>query len=292
MSNSLIYYKANLNSIGGRPVVDLDFFDSVFKNSNIVLKLCNEAYHTNKWTESSFYSDYDIWIILEGTINVVINNQKYIARPGDAVFFAPNYIYSANTEDSGCRFIYMHFDFVSGSNPQGLDIFDLTGYIPGNVIENDLELFMQNYRMYKNQQPLSFFMLKGSLILLLSRIVIHQYIRQKPNKNNSPSSKKLHRLYPAINHISCNFQRKIFSSELAMLCNLSEKYFITLFKKSLGISPGNYIIQLRMNMALEYINEQRYSVKEIANMIGYPDQYSFSKAFKNYYGTAPSKLKM
>ena len=66
--------------------------------------------------------------------------------------------------------------------------------------------------------------------------------------------------------------------------------FIEYFKRTLGISPGQYIKSLKMNLARDYIYEKKYSVKEIAYMLGYTDQYTFSKAFKKQFNTPPSRF--
>jgi len=39
-----------------------------------------------------------------------------------------------------------------------------------------------------------------------------------------------------------------------------------------------------MNRARDYLYQGKYTIiKEISSMLGYPDQYSFSKAFKKHY---------
>ena len=77
--------------------------------------------------------------------------------------------------------------------------------------------------------------------------------------------------------------------ELAQVAGISEKYFINYFKNILGISPGRYINQLKMNRARLSLPRKVYH-KEISSMLGYPDQYSFSKAFKKHYRVPPSKF--
>ena len=42
-----------------------------------------------------------------------------------------------------------------------------------------------------------------------------------------------------------------------------------------------------MKQAAKMIEEERFNITEIALSLGYSDLYSFSKAFKNYYGVSP-----
>ena len=63
------------------------------------------------------------------------------------------------------------------------------------------------------------------------------------------------------------------------------------FARYFGISPKQYLIQLRMNRALELLTENELSVKEIAFACGFTDEKYFSRAFKKKYGYSPSQLK-
>lgn len=62
------------------------------------------------------------------------------------------------------------------------------------------------------------------------------------------------------------------------------------FVKYFGMSPKQYLIQLRMNRALELLTESELSVKEISSACGFTDEKYFSRAFKKKYGYPPSQL--
>ena len=51
----------------------------------------------------------------------------------------------------------------------------------------------------------------------------------------------------------------------------------------MGLSPGQYINQLRMRKAVELIRNTDKKMSEIAGIVGYADQYAFSKAFKRTF---------
>jgi AraC-like DNA-binding protein len=63
------------------------------------------------------------------------------------------------------------------------------------------------------------------------------------------------------------------------------------FSKHFGMSPKQYLIQLRMNHALELLTESEFSVREISSACGFTDEKYFSRAFKKRYGYPPSQLK-
>src|SRR5690606_31048905 len=98
-------------------------------------------------------------------------------------------------------------------------------------------------------------------------------------------------LQPVFKHIHENVHQPVAIRELAELASMSEKYFISFFRRAVGVTPGRYMMSVRMNKAKDYLHRHDYSVKEIASLLGYPDAYSFSRAFKRYFSMAPSQLR-
>ena len=75
------------------------------------------------------------------------------------------------------------------------------------------------------------------------------------------------------------------------ISGISSKYFETLFKKSFGRSPKEYLIDLRIDYAKELLCNEKCSVGEAALGSGYADIYHFSKIFKSKTGLSPGKFR-
>ena len=56
-----------------------------------------------------------------------------------------------------------------------------------------------------------------------------------------------------------------------------------------GISPFDYILQVRMETANNYLLNTDYSIQKIAELSGYSNYSHFTRAFTKYYGLSPSK---
>ena len=63
------------------------------------------------------------------------------------------------------------------------------------------------------------------------------------------------------------------------------------FLKYVGMSPKQYLTQLRMNLALELLAENKLTIKEIATACGFVDEKYVSRAFKKRQGCAPSRFR-
>jgi AraC-like DNA-binding protein len=77
---------------------------------------------------------------------------------------------------------------------------------------------------------------------------------------------------------------------------LNYDYIRKLFKKETGISPHDYLISARMEMAHTIISSgvanqySNYTVSQIAEMCGFSEPLYFSRVFKAHFGIPPTKL--
>ena len=70
-------------------------------------------------------------------------------------------------------------------------------------------------------------------------------------------------------------------------------YLRKIFKKEMGISPLEYMTNLRMKCAERLLSTMWIngcSVAEIAHMCGYANALYFSRVFKKYYGCSPTQF--
>lgn len=91
----------------------------------------------------------------------------------------------------------------------------------------------------------------------------------------------------AINCMKTEYANGITVAEIAARLNLNRSYFSTLFKESIGVSPQEYLNELRLKKAAELMISYQKSPSVAAFSTGYSDIYNFSKMFKRYYGVSP-----
>jgi AraC family transcriptional regulator of arabinose operon len=87
-------------------------------------------------------------------------------------------------------------------------------------------------------------------------------------------------------------QKKINSNltlnNLASFANLSVSHFSSLFKSNTGFSPVEYFNHLKIQHPCQELVFTQKLIKEIADELGFDDQYYFSRIFTRYMGTSPS----
>jgi AraC-like DNA-binding protein len=79
--------------------------------------------------------------------------------------------------------------------------------------------------------------------------------------------------------------------DLANKLNISYSLFRTEFKKYTGVSPGQYLLQLKIQMAKNLLSNSQLSVKEVSFKSGFESPYYFSRVFKKYTGHTPTEFK-
>lgn len=257
-------------------------------NMNINIKYALSVEHDNNWYEVKAKHEYAFWIIQSGTLTIEYAQKKHYLSAGDVFFFYPQILYHATSSD-GCSFIFIHFDAILGNNYQALHFYHFDGHYNTETIRNTLPPVLDAVASLHQKEAFSELRLHGALMLFLAAIMQLRYTEQE-NAAATSSKSALARLQPVLIYINHHLAEPIYINELAASINLSEKYFITFFKKTMGTTPINYIVQVKMKKALEYLHEQNYSVKEVATLVGYADIYTFSKVFKKTYGISPSKL--
>ena len=107
-------------------------------------------------------------------------------------------------------------------------------------------------------------------------------------KNESKQTDSVSSIYKGIIYIEDNYRNDISITEIARLCNVSESTFRRNFNRRFGMSPHDYIDNLKIQKAKELLDSGMYTVKEVADFLNFYDTSHFNKFFKRYCGITPS----
>lgn len=76
-------------------------------------------------------------------------------------------------------------------------------------------------------------------------------------------------------------------AELGREAGMSRSSFADRFAKTVGITPIEYLLQLRMALANDMLRREKRTLSEVADSIGYQSTSAFSTAFKRHTGISP-----
>ncbi|MFE4713919.1 helix-turn-helix domain-containing protein [Paenibacillus sp. NPDC056722] len=122
-----------------------------------------------------------------------------------------------------------------------------------------------------------------------NQIVFHQIIAElleredaKYAVSDQPSMDR------SITYLENHFSEKITREQLAALAGISSSHYSILFKRLTGFSPQEYLSRLRVHRAIELLISGSGTLREIAQKVGYKDEFYLSRRFKRQTGAAPS----
>ena len=84
-----------------------------------------------------------------------------------------------------------------------------------------------------------------------------------------------------------NYQRELCLADLLAEAHMSKSYFLRLFRRYMGTTPYNYLVNFRITQAKELLVLTDHSVSEVAQEVGFGDASNFSTRFAKATGQSP-----
>ncbi|MBE9043399.1 helix-turn-helix transcriptional regulator [Pleurocapsales cyanobacterium LEGE 10410] len=94
-------------------------------------------------------------------------------------------------------------------------------------------------------------------------------------------------LLKAIEYINHHLSQSIKLEDLSNHVGISKFHFSRLFKKSMGVTPYQYVMQQRIELAKQLLLKANMSISDVALECGFYSHAHLSKYFRNYAGMTP-----
>ncbi|MBD2256037.1 AraC family transcriptional regulator [Pseudanabaena sp. FACHB-2040] len=98
------------------------------------------------------------------------------------------------------------------------------------------------------------------------------------------------KLQKAIEYIHQHLTDEISLGSIAAHLNMSRFHFCRLFKESMGVTPYQYLLQMRIEQAKHLLLKDNSRVAEVAVETGFADQSQLSRHFKRLVGISPKQF--
>lgn len=149
----------------------------------------------------------------------------------------------------------------------------------------------ENSHLYQEMNHILMSASKNSASIIGHLYLFIDYLISESEQHISRQHDDIKELYirEAINYIQNNYSKNISINDIADHCNLNRSYFSRLFKENLTITPQQFLSQYRLSRSCELLQNNSLSLQEIAEHIGYSNQFNFSAAFKKQYHESPKK---
>ncbi|UTY39065.1 AraC family transcriptional regulator [Allocoprobacillus halotolerans] len=227
-----------------------------------------------------------IHFVLYGKGEFTINGHVFHLAKGDAFIIPSGKVcyYKADAIEPWC-YVWINF---SGIKSQ-IYAHELMQFSNDVFIIHDLDIDKYKNPIFEilklNTNKTSRF-LKCNSILLDIMSMLFENLELDDNLVNSPSIAD-----EAKHYLDINYPEKIKIKDIAKELGVHPNYLTKVFHDKFGISPKNYLKNLKLKKAKSLLATTTLPISVIADSLGFDDQLAFSKTFKNKYNLSPSQFR-
>jgi AraC family transcriptional regulator, exoenzyme S synthesis regulatory protein ExsA len=248
------------------------------------------------WHKEGYISTHAITLVLKGTLQIESSNKSIVQVRENQMIFLPKGIYNISDilPDSDVFEAVMFFfeedvinDFVNTNNIQPkkekcVD-YKVLDYTP------DIRLFTESLlQLYKNKSIADRKLTKLKLYELLHLLSFSRSncLLEALATINNKERRSLREF------MSANFSKPLSIEDYAYLTGRSLSSFRRDFIEQFGISPKQWLIEMRLAKARTLLEKNHTTVSQVALEVGYENFSHFVKAFHKKYGTPPKQFLM
>lgn len=128
----------------------------------------------------------------------------------------------------------------------------------------------------------------GQSVFQMLRQAVGQELRRLEDER---SLREMRPITEAKRYIQQHYRESLRLEDVSNAVGFNATYFSTLFKKETGQNFMDYLTELRIGKAKELLCDDKLSVQDVAETVGYRDLKYFSRLFKKTTGVSPSDYK-
>ncbi len=246
---------------------------------------------------------YELVFIDSGNAVILNDKNTFNLSQGQAFLHRPNVLHTIYTNDSFANSAIISFECKNSVVKNLADkIFELNDYEKSllNKIISETKL---NYSDKLNDAHLTKMTKKTSapfggeqIIKSHIELLLISLIRKTQTINDVAETVNIHsnsgKIVDSIRKIleeKLDSAQNIDLNEISFVLGFSKSYIKSQFKKKMGISVIQYFINMKMDKAKKLLSQQKYTVSEISDMLGFGSVFYFSRQFKLQTDMSPTE---
>jgi AraC-like DNA-binding protein/mannose-6-phosphate isomerase-like protein (cupin superfamily) len=283
------------------------FGDSHFPLSVRKVDRSQKISHEDDLTEIEHFHDFtEIVFIIKGKGIQIIEEKEYQVSAGDVFVLQGNQKHYF--KDAGAVEIVNVMYISKKGNPLISDeVKKLEGYKALFILESQyraLHYFKNKLHLVRSDMAKLEIILNSMIAEQQNKYEGHELILKNRleelivllsryySRLDATEAQSLIRIGKIIDFMEHHFVDKIYLDELSEKAFMSTRNFQRIFKKAVGSSPTNYLMQIRLQNARKLLRESDMPISNIAVHSGFGDDNYFIKCFKKEYTVTPIKFRM
>lgn len=254
----------------------------------------------HKMDRPHFHDGFEIHLTLNNGTQYYIDERKYVGNMGSIAIFSPQEIHRVVIEEGIMyeRYIilfkpYCIEDIIS-EYPDLIHFLNnrYSGF--SNVIQLKnkdritlVNLFNEIIQLRNDQQAfLRELHIKTKFVEIL--FLLNDYYLKGEQFEATVSRYKEREIKEIIKFIKNHYHENIDLDEICKKFYISKSTLTRVFKNNVGMTPSKYLGYVRIIEARKLLKEG-YSIKAVATKVGFSDDSTFIKKFKNIQGISPKQ---
>lgn len=237
----------------------------------------------NWWSRKDHFRYNAIYLPKVGEFDLKIGDTWHHVAPGNLIYIPAESDLEFFFDGQGpLEKYYIHFDLTFGAN-QLSDYFKISHVIPLRESTRAEQLFADLRRFCADSgEPVAQLAANGLLFSLVAEMLWQsgaEFIRTPENLEKE--------IRDTLKYMNSHIGDDLSVTRLAERVGYSAPYFTKKFKKALGVTPTDYIANLKISYAKSWLMTGEMSVGAVAEALGFCDSSYFSNFFKAKTGLYP-----
>ncbi len=251
---------------------------------------------------------FGVYLCTQGCGEIVINEQICHINCGDTFVRSPLLVVSSIKGSDDFVLETIIEDEIESIAPIATTNFDLLQKILNTqkyffpINKKDQELLLQRKEVidgykadfvaidthHRRRKAIS------NIIMMLEQVTILEYIIhiERCDITNSDAEKKNTLMIEFMFLLFKNYKHHRRASFYAESLHLSHNHFTRIIKKISSRTPSEWIAVVTINQAKKLLRHNDLSIKEVAEELSFPEQFTFRKYFKQHTGLSPKEFKL
>jgi AraC-like DNA-binding protein len=232
------------------------------------------------------HAEYEVYYFIRGDVDYRIEGRPYNLRPESLLLIPPNSIHGVTIKTARpYERVSIHFLpelLDAGERSLLLKPFQKPGGYYPDLPSSGVDFLIRSMRDCKNmERPLRRTALKHRIITLLT------YMYQIRPEDGGPAAPRDERIQAVQDYLDANLRASIPLGRLSRKFHLSKNHLNVLFRREMGTTVNRYVRIKRLVRARQEI-QQGAPAEETAYRVGFNDYSNFYRAYRAFFGAAPS----
>ena len=245
-----------------------------------------------------WHSNMDIYVCLQGQLDIRVEGADHHLTPGDTLFVASNEIHEIFCRRTDTYVLLISFGYsLLGQSYGALQsvCFDRPfSHLADRTVPDEIRIPLEQIRtLLQSPDPDA---IAADWALCSCLYAIAAYLSKHSHsfgvsKERLLRTRQLSQLQETLRYISRHYREPITLTQAAAAAGYDTSYFCKLFRSATGMTFHRYLNEYRISVVCQLLTETEDAISVVAEKAGFPSQKKLNRLFRDIMGTTPTQYR-